>query len=149
DRRDARDRGRAPMREHTVARGAYGVAIGPDGVPWFTVAEGDRVGRLAPGGEAAYHELAPGSQPTVIIPGPDGALWFTEYKADRIGRLTVGGELSEIRLPPGAGPYGLAAAPDGAIWFTETGTDHIGRITSGGEVTRLPIGRERCFPSAI
>jgi virginiamycin B lyase len=152
-----RGRGPGPAREEDclmriveVAKGAYGVAFAADGTTWFTVAEGDRVGRIGPGGgEPVYWEVADGSQPTVIAVGADGTAWFTEFKGDRIGRISADGLLSEIELAEGANPYGIAVDRAGAVWFTESSTDHIGRIGPDGELERFAIPHERGFASAI
>src|SRR5690242_18152159 len=88
-----------------------GVAAGPDRAVWFTEADGNAIGRVAPSGE--IHEFSiptPASDPIEIAAGPDGAMWFTENAANQVGRITTDGVVSEFPL---GFPADLATGPDG------------------------------------
>ena len=57
------------------------ITAGPDGNLWFTENNGNRIGRISPGGEHTVTQfLIPTSNsfPTGITAGPDGNLWFTD-----------------------------------------------------------------------
>ncbi len=68
-----------------------GIAAGPDGNLWFTESDGNRIGRITPGGTIT--EFARGisakSRPFGIAAGPDGNVWFTEFSGNRIGRVNL------------------------------------------------------------
>src|SRR5262249_58446573 len=76
-----------------------GIVPGPDGNLWFTEIDGNRIGRITPGGDITEFPLptnaqGQSSQPVAILVGPDRALWFTMSNASRIGRITTAGDLS-------------------------------------------------------
>ncbi len=119
------------------------VALGPDGAVWFTEKQGNKVGRLAPGGRwDEFSVPTQDSRPQGIAAGPDGNLWFTENRGNRIGRVTPSGVITEFPLPtPGSYPFGITSGPDGALWFTLSGTNRIGRITVDGQVSEFALAR--------
>jgi streptogramin lyase len=111
-----------------------GITAGPDGNIWFTEENGNRIGRITPGGAITEFGLPAGSLPVEITPGPDGALWFTEAGSNSIGRITTSGAITH-RSVSGA-PDGIVAGPDGNIWFTEPAANRIGKLAiSGGSPT--------------
>jgi virginiamycin B lyase len=119
-----------------------GITSGPDGNVWFTEENGNRIGRITPGGAITEFTsgLAAGALPVEIVAGPDGRLWFTQLGRTKIGAITTGGSITEY--PSGssldAPADGITVGPDGAIWFTEFssgGTSRIGRMTTDGSLT--------------
>ena len=105
------------------AAGPYGVAAGPDGAIWFTLAGAGQIGRFAPATDVEIFDLPnPEGQPTAIIATPEGALWFTQTRDNSVGRITPTGEVTIFGLPaaggvagwPGCGPRrrGLAHGDD-------------------------------------
>lgn len=73
------------------------VVAGPDGAMWFTMEEGNRIGRITTSGAIAEYDLQPGSGPVGIAVGWDRAIWFTEL-AGRLGRIS-GGPLAAAAIP--------------------------------------------------
>jgi streptogramin lyase len=119
-----------------------GITAGPDGNLWFTEENGNRLGRITPGGAITEFTagLSSGAKPVEITTGPFG-LWFSESGASNIGLITTAGAITEV--PVGATTDGIAAGPDGHIWFTEPGANRVGRRRSdNGQVTHytLPNG---------
>lgn len=139
-----------------------GLAIGPDGIIWFTAYEDDAIGRLSPRGKITYfhdgitanpeHSVQGAVGPRGITKGPDGNMWFTEYGADRIGRITSDGTITEFSIgitPPSgpaaadfrdSAPRSIVTGADGNLWFTEQSADRIGRITPDGTITEYGAG---------
>jgi streptogramin lyase len=116
-----------------------GIAAGPDGNLWFTEENGNRIGRITPGGAISEFTagLSAGAKPVEITAGPVG-LWFTESGASNIGLITTAGTISE--LPVGATTDGIVAGPDGHIWFTEPSQNRVGRRrVDNGQVTHYDL----------
>ncbi len=125
-----------------------GITTGPDGNLWFTEENGNRIGRITPGGAITEFTagLSAGAQPTEITPGP-GGLWFTESGTSRIGLITTAGAITEF--PAGAAPDGIVAGPDGNLWFTEPVAERVGRMTPSGTVTHFDLSSCPCEPGDI
>jgi len=121
----------------TASSNPAGITAGPDGNLWFTEFNGNRIGRITPGGVITEFPLpTAGSAPQGITAGPDGNLWFTEL-IGKIGRITPGGVITEFPLPTASSqPWEITAGPDGNLWFTEQGGNRIGRITPGAALRR-------------
>src|SRR6266567_4638974 len=109
-----------------------GITAGPDGNLWFTEFDGNKIGRISPGGTIKEFPLSNGnSGPAGIAAGPDGNLWFA-VNSGTIGRISPGGTIKEFPLSNGnSTPEGITAGPDGNLWFTEVDGNKIGRITLG------------------
>ncbi len=110
------------------------IAAGSDGALWFTLNQGNAIGRITVDGETALYPLpTEGAGPVGITAGPDGALWFVEIGAGQVGRITVDGEVTEFPLPDReARPHAVTAGPDGRLWFTEWAAGRIGSLTPDG-----------------
>jgi virginiamycin B lyase len=114
-----------------------GITVGPDNNIWFTEENGDRIGRVNPGGSITEFPTAAGASP-VEIAAAGGRLWFTQLGRSKIGSITTGGAITEY--PPGSSNLdapadGITLGPDGALWFTEfatSGTSRIGRMATDG-----------------
>ena len=119
------------------------IAAGPDGNLWFTEDDGNRIGRITPGGIVTEFSvgITAGAGPAGIAAGPDGNLWFTEVDGHRIGRITPSGVVTEFSagITANAWPIGITAGSDGNLWFTGT-LSGIGRITPLGVVTEFTVG---------
>ena len=125
----------------------HGIAAGPDGNLWFTEYDGNRVGRITPGGTVTEFSagITAGAKPHGIAAGPDGNLWFTEGLGDNVGRITTTGTVTEF---PGSTLAGeITAGPDGNMWFTES-VGSIGRITPAGTITQFRTD-QYSFPIGI
>jgi virginiamycin B lyase len=128
-----------------------GIAAGPDGALWFTLAPDPAasqaaIGRIEPGSGAitVYTAgLRPTSFPSAIAAGPDGALWFAD--AGQIGRIEPGSDtITEYAgLPADSTVVAIVAGPDGGVWFTLALLDGmaIGRIAPAtGAITIYTTG---------
>jgi streptogramin lyase len=113
-----------------AASGPKFVTIGPDGNPWFTEYDGDRIGRVnVTAGTITEFPLAAGSHPQMIATAPDGTLWFAESGTNKIGHITVNGTITEYTVPtPNSHPYGVSIGADGSVWFTEEYSAKIGHL---------------------
>src|SRR5260370_25445240 len=104
------------------------ITAGPDGNLWYTLENGNAIGRITTGGRITEFRL-PGTcgkyltcGPWGITAGPDGNLWFTEEIGNVIGRITPSGSFSAFRIPTASSrPEGITVRPDGNVWFTEEG----------------------------
>lgn len=126
----------------TANSGPLSIASGPDGGIWFTEVNGNKIGRIAPGG--IVKEFPTSGNPGGITAGPDGALWFTEIGGNKIGRITTSDAITEFPIPTAnAVPHRITLGTDGNLCFTEAGTNKIGQITPSGvihEFSALPGG---------
>jgi virginiamycin B lyase len=108
------------------------IVAGHDGALWFTELNGNRIGRIAVGGEMREYPVpTPRSGPLGIAFGPDNAIWFTESYADQLGRLDpLTGHITEYPIPQLDGQPGrLAVGSDGAIYFAQNHFGSMGRFT--------------------
>lgn len=111
----------------------WGIAAGPDGALWFTLAF-NRIGRITTGGAVTEYALATLSMAFGygIAAGPDGALWFTELNGNKIGRITTGGAFTEYAVRTQySQPWDIVAGPDRELWYTEYSGANVGRIPVG------------------
>jgi virginiamycin B lyase len=105
------------------------IVTGLDGNLWFTVVNGNAIGRMTASGGLTRFALPTGSSPEGITLGPDGAMWFTEQSGNRIGRISTAGALSEVDVPTLASqPFGITSGRDGRLYFTEYGGNRIGKV---------------------
>lgn len=126
-----------------------GIAIGPDGAPWFANASAGDIGRISPAGTIAYYGPA-ANDPTEIIAGMDGNLWFTEPAGNLIGRLSPDGTVKEFAVPSTGGwPTAIASSSDGNVWFCETRSAKIGRVTPDGHIVEFRIPTNGAWPAGI
>ncbi len=103
--------------------GAHDVAVGTDGVVWYTAQRTGHLGRLDPKtGKVDLVPLGPGAAPHGVIVGPDGAPWVTEGGTNAIVRVDPASrEVKRWPLPEGRGYVNLNTASfdkRGRIWFT-------------------------------
>ena len=139
------------MREYALPpEGNFqGIAIGPDGVPWFANASAGEIGRISSSGAITYYGPTT-EDPTAIVAGSDGNLWFSEPVGNLIGRLKPDGAIKEFTLPAkGSRPTAITLGPDGNVWFCEFAADRIGRITPSGKISEYRIPTPASFPAGI
>jgi len=124
-----------------------GLAIGPDGSPWF----GDfvnstnvqaAINRLRPDGSSVAYPTPGTIEPAIMTVGSGNVLWFAGNPliygttGDDIVRFEPDGTSTIYRVP-GVNPSGLVEGPDGAMWMTDynlNGEDHgqVWRLDPGG-----------------
>ena len=69
---------------------SYGITSGSDGNLWFTEANGNQIGKIAPSGAITEHQIpTANSVPRGIAAGPDGNLWFVESAGNKIAKLEI------------------------------------------------------------
>ena len=103
------------------------VVTGPDNALWFTLNQGNAIGRLAPAGELTVRELPTAAAgPVGIAATHDDAVWFTEILADKFGRIPMDEAIQEIDLP--GKPHAVVADPDDGVWVSLWGADQIARV---------------------
>ncbi len=101
----------------------HDVAVGADGIAWYTAQRSGQLGRLDPGsGKVDLIPLGPAAAPHGVIIGPDGAPWITEGGTNAIVRVdpqTRG--VKRWPLPEARGYVNLNTPTfdrRGRIWFT-------------------------------
>jgi virginiamycin B lyase len=105
----------------------YGIAISPQGVPFFCEFGTNRIGRIDPASMAVTEfQLPQGARPRRIAVTSDDMVWYSDYQRGYLGRLDPRtGRVEEWQSPGGrkSHPYGMAATPDGMIWYSESGVE--------------------------
>ena len=101
----------------------HDVAVGGDGIVWYTAQRDGRLGRLDPGtGQVELVSLGPGAAPHGVIIGPDGAPWVTEGGTNAIVRVDPKTrEVKRWPLPESRGYANLNTLTfdhRGRVWFT-------------------------------
>jgi len=101
----------------------HDVAVGKDGIVWYTAQRSGQLGRLDPAtGKVELVPLGPGAAPHGVIVGPDGAPWVTEGGTNAIVRVDPATrEVKRWPLPEARGYVNLNTATfdkRGRVWFT-------------------------------
>ncbi len=126
----------------------HDVAVGADGIVWYTAQRSGQLGRLDPAtGKVELIPLGAGAAPHGVIIGPDGAPWITEGGTNAIVRVDPKTrEVKRWPLPEARGYVNLNTATfdkRGRIWFT--GQNGVyGRLdpkTGAMQVWDAPRGR--------
>jgi virginiamycin B lyase len=119
-------RAEVAVQAYTLPNGGgspHDVAVGADGIVWYTAQRSGHLGRLHPGtGKVDLIPLGAGAAPHGVIIGPDGAPWITDSGTNAIVRVdpqTRG--VKRWPLPEARGYVNLNTATfdkRGRIWFT-------------------------------
>jgi virginiamycin B lyase len=126
----------------------HDVAVGTDGIVWYTAQRSGQLGRLDPtSGKIELVPLGRGASPHGVIIGPDGAPWVTESGNNAIVRVDPRTRaVKSWPLPEARGYTNLNTATfdkRGRIWFT--GQNGVyGRLDPGTgamQVWDAPRGR--------
>jgi len=101
----------------------HDVAVGADGIVWYTAQRDGKLGRLEPAsGKTELIALGPGAAPHGVIIGPDGAPWVTEGGTNAIVRVDpTSREVKRWALPASRKWANLNTATfdqRGRLWFT-------------------------------
>ena len=113
-----------------TAGSTYDVAVGANGIVWFTENGASKIGRLDPA-SGVITETALTREPRQITVATDGSVWFTERFAHAVGRLVPAtNQVTEFAPFTGApSPEGIAAAPDGSVWIAQSFAGNVARLT--------------------
>lgn len=126
----------------------HDVAVGADGIVWYTAQRDGKLGRLDPAtGKVELVPLGQGAAPHGVVIGPDGAPWVTEGGTNAIVRVDPRTrEVKSWPLPSSRGYANLNTLTfdkRGRVWFTgQTGV--YGRLdpkTAAMDVWDAPKGR--------
>jgi len=126
----------------------HDVAVGADGIVWYTAQPSGQLGRLDPAsGKVELVSLGSGAAPHGVIIGPDGAPWVTEGGTNAIVRVDpTTREVKRWPLPEARGYVNLNTLTfdkRGRVWFT--GQNGVyGRLdpaTAAMQVWDAPRGR--------
>jgi virginiamycin B lyase len=101
----------------------HDVAVGADGIVWYTAQRDGKLGRLDPTtGRIDLIGLGAGAAPHGVVIGPDGAPWITEGGTNAIVRVDPRTrQVKRWPLPGSRGNANLNTATfdkQGRIWFT-------------------------------
>ncbi len=101
----------------------HDVAVGADGIVWYTAQRDGKLGRLDPtSGKVDLVSLGRGAAPHGVVIGPDGAPWVTEGGTNAIVRVDP--QTREVKswpLPEARGYVNLNTLTfdkRGRVWFT-------------------------------
>lgn len=135
----------------SIANG--GMAPGPDGNIWFTIAVDffPLVGRVAvPGGAVTIFQNDP-NKPVdidnaygIVSESVNGIVftadWHGDHNVSQLGRITLDGVMTVVAAGLPRDARNIIQGPDGALWFT-TGAGKVGRFTGvgPGSVTLVDI----------
>jgi len=128
--------------------GPHDVAVGADGIVWYTAQRSGQLGRLDPAtGKVDLIPLGAGAAPHGVIIGPDGAPWVTEGGTNAIVRVDPKTrDVKRWPLPEARGYANLNTLTfdkRGRVWFTgQSGV--YGRLdpkTGAMQVWDAPRGR--------
>jgi len=92
--------------------GPHDVAVGADGIVWYTAQRSGHLGRLDPAtGKVDLISLGPTAAPHGVIIGPDGAPWVTDSGTNSIVRVDARTrEVKRWSLPESRGYVNLNTA---------------------------------------
>jgi streptogramin lyase len=144
-------------------RSASGIAVGPDGLLWFSDngwSRGARsyIGKIVAreGDRLKVREFTvpseSGEEPRAIVPGPDGGLWFSltgfGASSEKIGRISIAGKLQAFPVDALLLGGSLTFGGDRALWFTDA-FGRVGRMTLTGTVAQFPSPSDDSDPQGI
>ena len=116
----------------SAARDPHTLVFAPDGSLWFSVQQGNYVGRLdTTSGEVRLVESkTPRSRPYGIVVTREGRPWFTLFGTNKIGTIDPATmEIREYTLPAErARARRLALTSDGMVWYVDYTRGYLGRL---------------------
>jgi virginiamycin B lyase len=153
------DHGTGQVTEYPISNPAAhdprAVIVDQQGNVWFTIPEGNMVGRFNPAtGEFTLRSApTPNSRPDGIAIGARGVLFFAESAVNKLASIDPATlAIREWTMPdPGARPRRLTVDPDAMVWFTDYARGYLGRLDpSTGSVKEWPSpGGPKSLPYAI
>jgi virginiamycin B lyase len=102
------------------------------GILWFTVQQGNKVGRLDPktGEVKLFTPPTPKSRPYGLVINSKGIPVFVEFGTNKVATIDPKTfEIKEYPLPdPASRPRRLALTPDDVVWYADFSRGYLGRI---------------------
>ena len=123
----------------------YGVAIDPDGNPWFAEFFDDgKIGKVdaKTGKVTKWDPPTPDSGTRRMHIDKDGIVWIAEYRGWKIARFDPKTEtFKEYPLPgPEPTPYAFLMDSEGYVWYSSYMHDVLGRLDPRtGDVVLYPM----------
>jgi virginiamycin B lyase len=114
------------------ARDPHTLAIDEKGIVWFTVQNGNMLGRLDPasGDIKLVTSPTPNSRPYGLVINSKGIPVFVDFGSNKIGTIDPSTlAIKEYVLPnPASRPRRLALGPDDAVWYADFARGYLGRL---------------------
>jgi virginiamycin B lyase len=114
------------------AKDPHTLAIDEKGIVWFTVQNGNMVGRLDPasGEIKLVTSPTPNSRPYGLVINSKGIPVFVDFGSNKIGTIDPSTlAIKEYVLPnPASRPRRLALGPDDAVWYADFSRGYLGRL---------------------
>ena len=113
------------------AKGPHTPVFDHEGVLWFTVEDGNFIGRLEPksGAIRLKQPPTPNSVPYGIAVNSAGIPFFCEFGTNKLASISPDTmKITEYPLPKGARPRRLAITADDIIYFTDYAQGQLGRF---------------------
>ena len=125
--------------------GPHTLVIGNDGVIWFTLQSGNKIGRFDTKTSGPITEYPTSGGPYGLALDNSGNVWFCRMGDNKLGRLDPKtGQMTEVSTGPGSLPRRIAAAPDGMLWVTLYGNGKLAKVDPASakivKVYPLPAG---------
>jgi streptogramin lyase len=126
------------------AKDPHSIAIDPNGMVWFTVQNGNMLGRIdsRSGDVKLVPSPTPNSRPYGIVINSKDVPVFVEFGSNKIATIdpkTMA--IKEHALPNAASrPRRLALTPDDVVWYTDFPRGYLGRLD-------LETGAHKEWPS--
>jgi virginiamycin B lyase len=114
-----------------AARDPHSLAFDQNGILFFTVQDGNFIGRLDPTSGKVTLKAVPtaGAKPYCMIIAPDATPWFCEFGSNKMGRIDPATlAITEVTLPEGARPRRATFGKDGDIYYSDYARGFIGHL---------------------
>jgi virginiamycin B lyase len=103
----------------------YGIAVSPDGVPYFVEFGSNKLASIDPKSiQISEYPLPAGTRPRRLAFATDGTVYYSDFARGYLGHFDPKTRKVEEWPSPGGNksqPYGIAVTPDGMIWYSESG----------------------------
>jgi len=150
---------KATIREWDVpTKGAkpYAIAVGTDGLIWFTEEGANKIGHLNPK-TGDFKEYPVNEEKNVglhgLVADQSGNIWFTASSGGYIGKLEPStGKITVFNMPDpkATDPESVAFDKNGILWFTAQNANLVGRLDpASGAVTVKPVSSQNAKPTGI
>jgi virginiamycin B lyase len=137
-----------------AARDPHSLVFDARGILWFTVQQGNFIGRLDPktGAITLKRSPTPDSRPYGIVVDSRGIPFFCEFGTNKIGKIDPASmKITEYILPEGARPRRLAIGHDDSVYYTDHQRGYLGMLDpKTGKVREWPSpGGKQSMPYGI